>query len=100
MKRASIWTAVALGASAGLLAFGVETWLIARSEGLAGVHADMQGPVAAVLRAARPQLPWLLSRIALAYVVAGALAGVVAGWLAWLVVPAGAGRGARALACA
>src|SRR3954447_6691268 len=104
MRSASTWKSVALGAAlgatAGLLAFGVETGLIAHAEGMAGVHMDVQGPVAAVLRVVRPQLPALLARIALAYVAAGALFGVAAGGLASLVVPAGASRGARALACA
>ncbi|HEY8208635.1 MAG TPA: sulfatase-like hydrolase/transferase [Myxococcaceae bacterium] len=104
MTRSWVWRSAvlgaALGAAAGLLAFGAETWLIARAEGLAGVHADMQGPVAAVLRAARPQLPWLLSRIAVAYVVGGALYGLLAGWFSWLVVPPRFGRGVRVLACA
>ena len=90
----------AVGGAVGVLAFVVESWLILRAEGLAGVRMDMQGPVAAVFHAVRPQLPWLFGRIALAYVAAGVGAGAAAGWLAWLVVPEAAGRGARGLAVA
>lgn len=96
--RRWILESVVLGAAAGLLAFGVETGLILHAEGMAGVHMDVQGPVAAVLRAVRPQLPALIGRIALAYVLAGAAFGVAAGALAWLVLPAGAPRRVRALA--
>src|ERR1043165_2778082 len=104
MERGSTWKSVlagaAMGGAGGVLAFGVETWLILRAEGLAGVRMDMQGPVAAGFHAVRPQLPGLFGRIALAYVAAGVGAGVAAGWLARLVVPEAAGRGARATAVA
>ncbi|HYV48887.1 MAG TPA: sulfatase-like hydrolase/transferase [Myxococcaceae bacterium] len=98
--RRWISEAVVLGAAAGLFAFGVETGLILHAEGMAGVNIDVQGPVAAVLRAVRPQLPALIGRIALTYAVAGAVFGVAAAALASLVLPSGAPRRARVLAVA
>jgi arylsulfatase A-like enzyme len=98
--RRLISESVALGAVVGLLAFGVETGLILQAEGMAGVKMDVQGPVAAVLHAVRPQLPGLIGRIAVVYVVAGAVFGAAAGALAWLVLPAGAPRRVRVAAVA
>src|SRR4051812_50162033 len=92
----SMMVGVALGAAAGLLAYGVETGLIAHAEGMAGVHMDVQGPVAAVLRAVRPQLPALLARIAVVYVAAGAVFGLAAAGVGRVGVAGGGAPGGGA----
>jgi arylsulfatase A-like enzyme len=88
-----------IGAAAGLAAFAVETLLILRGE-VAGLEVDLQGPVAAFLRAARPLLWSLVGRIAAVYALAGAGAGVLAGAMARMVTLPGEApsRRERALA--
>ncbi len=83
-----------LGAALGLGLFALETWLLLRA-GLVGIDIDVAGPYAALTAAVRPAVPGLLTRVAVAYAVAGMGLGWVAGLLSrawgrvgrWLVVP-------------
>jgi len=76
----SIARGLLLGALAGLLLFVVEGLGI--RSGAPGLVMDTEGPFAALMAAVRPQLPGLLLRIALVYLVGGAVLGGVAGLLA------------------
>ena len=71
-----------LGALVGLALFALEGAAI--RSGSAGLAMDTEGPFAALMRAVRPQLPALIARIALAYVLAGAVLGAAAGLLAFV----------------
>lgn len=86
IRRVIGWALI--GAAAGLAVFAVETLFILRGE-TAGLEVDLQGPVAAMMRAVRPLLPGLLGRIAAVYGLAGAVAGVAAGAMARMVVRPG-----------
>ncbi len=73
----------ALGAAVGLALFAGEG--LAIRSGAAGLNFDTEGPFAALMAAVKPQLPGLLARIALVYLLGGAVLGAVAGLLskAW-----------------
>lgn len=73
--------AALLGAAVALCAFAAESALIVRS-GAIGLEIDTEGPFAALMAVVRPRLPLLLSRVALAYLGAGAFLGLAAGLLA------------------
>lgn len=74
-----------VGALFGLALFSLEGALV--GSGSAGLAMDTEGPFAALMKAVRPSLPQLLARIALVYVLAGAVLGAVAGLLAALWTP-------------
>jgi len=75
------------GAGLGLLLFLGESWLIARLN-VAGFDVQDSGAFGRLFAAVRPQLPQLLARIVLAYVLAGAALGWVSGLLAQVMRPA------------
>jgi arylsulfatase A-like enzyme len=78
------WTLLrpaALGAGLGLLLFLLESALLVRA-GAVGVNLDVSGPYAALMAAVRPLLLPLLSRVALAYLLGGAVLGALAAVLA------------------
>lgn len=78
-RRVLVFSSV--GAAAGLAAFAVETAIIVRY-GQAILDFDASGTARAAVAAARPALENLLLRIAAAYCVAGAAAGLATGALA------------------
>lgn len=73
----------ALGAAVGLALFAVEG--LAIRSAAAGLNFDTEGPFAALMAAVKPQLPGLIARIALIYLLGGAVLGAAAGLLskAW-----------------
>lgn len=73
----------ALGAAVGLALFAIEG--LAIRSGAAGLNFDTEGPFAALMAAVKPQLPGLVARIALVYLLGGAVLGAAAGLLskAW-----------------
>lgn len=78
----SLVKGLVLGALVGLALFALEGAAI--RSGSAGLAMDTEGPFAALMKAVRPQLPPLIARIALVYVLAGAVLGAAAGLLASL----------------
>jgi arylsulfatase A-like enzyme len=79
LKR--ILLGAAVGTAIGLACFAAEAALILQP-GAAGISIDVQGPLQSLLRAARPLLPGILLRVAVAYAAAGAILGVAAAFLA------------------
>jgi arylsulfatase A-like enzyme len=67
------------GAGAGLALFAAEAALILRASAV-GLKMDVSGPLAALLAVVKPLLPGLVGRVAVAYLAAGAFAGLAA-WL-------------------
>lgn len=66
------------GALLGLGVFAMEAVLLL-GRGAIGVKIDTSGPFAALMQVVRPLVPALLGRVAVVYLVAGALAGLLAG---------------------
>lgn len=78
--RPSLFKSIIVGALWGLVAFALEGALILRNNAI-GLNIDVKGPFAALLAVVKPQLPWLLGRVAMAYAAAGATGGVLAALL-------------------
>jgi arylsulfatase A-like enzyme len=90
----SLGWATVLGGVAGLVALLVETAIVLRTD-LGALRIDVQGPAAVILRAVKPMLPALFGKIAVAYLAAGAVAGLVAWLLGDMLLEASAGRRER-----
>ncbi len=71
----------AVGIAVGVACFAAEAALVLRP-GSAGIAVEVQGPLLSLLRVARPLLPGLLVRVAVAYAAAGGLLGAAAAFLA------------------
>lgn len=81
----SVVKGLVLGALVGLALFALEGAAV--RSGSAGLTIDTEGPFAALMRVVRPQLPALIARIALVYLLAGAVLGAAAGLLASVWTP-------------
>jgi arylsulfatase A-like enzyme len=79
------------GGAVGLALFLAEGLLVLRSNAV-GLKMDVRGPLAALLAAVRPALPWLLARVLFAYLLIGVGLGLAAWVLASCVVRPGRRR--------
>jgi arylsulfatase A-like enzyme len=81
LLRSRLVLGMGLGAGLMLGVLGAEGRWVLRANA-AGLDLDVKGPAEALFAAVRPQLPGLLARVALVYVVAGLLMGLGASALA------------------